>query len=102
MREPEHRECRILNSLALGAPERKKPAAPLRRRRDSWGVKRPFRRVDGGMDPAEFQIAGLQLFGGGKKKQRREPSGRLQRQNWPSGDGCASRSGTNSAVPEIR
>jgi hypothetical protein len=34
------------------------------------------------------------IEGGGAKKQRREPSGRLQRQNSPSGDGCASLNGT--------
>jgi hypothetical protein len=30
------------------------------------------------------------IKGVGAKKQRREPSGRLQRQNSPSGEGCAS------------
>src|SRR5262249_48651918 len=37
-----------------------------------------------------------QVEGGGAKKQRREPSGRLQRQNSPSGEGCASENGIAS------
>jgi hypothetical protein len=37
-----------------------------------------------------------QVDGGGAKKQRREPSGRLQRQNSPSGEGCASENGIAS------
>jgi hypothetical protein len=37
------------------------------------------------------------IKGVGAKKQRREPSGRLQRQNAPSGLGCVSENGTNSA-----
>jgi hypothetical protein len=32
----------------------------------------------------------FQFVAGGAKKQRRDPSGRLQRQNSPSGLGCAS------------
>jgi hypothetical protein len=38
------------------------------------------------------------VFGGGAKKHRRLPSGRLQRQNAPSGDGCASLNGTTSFI----
>jgi hypothetical protein len=38
----------------------------------------------------EFDQTRVQSIGGGAKKQRREPSGRLQRQNAPSGLGCAS------------
>src|SRR5213078_4937249 len=37
-----------------------------------------------------------QVDGGGAKKQRREPSGRRQRQNSPSGEGCASENGIAS------
>ena len=37
-----------------------------------------------------------QVLGGGAKKQRRVPSGRLQRQNSPSGEGWASLKGTAS------
>jgi hypothetical protein len=40
--------------------------------------------------------AGNQVEGGGAKKHRREPSGRLQRQNSPSGEGCASENGIAS------
>jgi hypothetical protein len=40
--------------------------------------------------------AGNYVEGGGAKKHRRERSGRWQRQNSPSGDGCASAKGTNS------
>jgi hypothetical protein len=47
-------------------------------------------------------VCGLdQVDGGGAKKQRRLPSGRLQRQNAPSGERCASANGTFSA-PKIR
>jgi hypothetical protein len=37
--------------------------------------------------------------GGGAKKHRRLPSGRLQRQNAPSGLGWTSLNGTTSATP---
>lgn len=40
--------------------------------------------------------AGNQVEGGGAKKHRLEPSGRLQRQNSPSGEGCASENGIAS------
>jgi hypothetical protein len=39
-----------------------------------------------------------QVDGGGAKKHRRLPSGRLQRQNSPSGDGWASVNGTASYI----
>src|SRR5215831_10372138 len=39
-----------------------------------------------------------QVEGGGAKKQRRLPSGRLQRQNSPSGEGWASANGTASYI----
>jgi hypothetical protein len=44
---------------------------------------------------------GTQVAGGGAKKQRRVPSGRLQRQKAPSGEGCASLNGIFS-TPKIR
>jgi hypothetical protein len=39
-----------------------------------------------------------QVEGGGAKKHRRLPSGRLQRQNSPSGEGWASANGTDSYI----
>src|ERR1043166_7478519 len=49
--------------------------------------------------PASPALPTLQnhVFGGGAKKQRRLPSGRLQRQNAPSGEGWVSANGTVSA-----
>ena len=41
--------------------------------------------------------AAAQIVLGGAKKQRRDPSGRLQRQNWPSCEGCASLKGMTSS-----
>lgn len=43
-----------------------------------------------------LDCASGQVEGGGAKKHRRLPSGRLQRQNSPSGDGWASLKGTAS------
>lgn len=43
-----------------------------------------------------LDIAIAHVLGGGAKKQRRVPSGRLQRQNSPSCDGCTSACGTRS------
>jgi len=42
-----------------------------------------------------------QKLDGGAKKQRRLPSGRLQRQYAPSGEGCASENGTVSLLNSV-
>jgi len=42
---------------------------------------------------------GAQLVGGGAKKQRRVPSGRLQRQKAPSGLGCTNPAMTSRSSP---
>ena len=51
--------------------------------------------------PPQRSLACAQVAGGGAKKHRRVPSGRLQRQNAPSGEGCASVKGIFS-FPKIR
>ncbi len=79
----------------------------------AWTSDRPEGRAEGEraavacagarkiLHPPQRSLACTQVAGGGAKKHRRLPSGRLQRQNAPSGDGCASVKGIFS-FPKIR
>src|SRR5215470_15962099 len=62
-----------------------------------------FRRPSPGASPHRTEVMddvarAPQVEGGGAKKHRRLPSGRLQRQNSPSGEGWASLNGTASYI----
>jgi len=75
---------------APGRQVGRSPGMPAAARVEAAGFARVTTPVVG------YDRESAQVAGGGAKKQRRVPSGRLQRQNSPSGEGWASLKGTDS------
>src|ERR1700722_17395640 len=83
----------------LGLPEGLRHSVPAN---SEWGGANrragpPLSSIPSSQSPPRARGA-AQSVGGGAKKQRREPSARLQRQNSPSGLGCASLNGIVSPL----